>query len=70
MRRGEIKSVHFSKKKMSFGETSSCFILQSLGLCLPKNEPVYQNFECGYFSPILNLSSKSMSNNKQMSDIK
>ena len=35
MRRGEIKSVHFSKKKMSFGETSSRFILQSLGLRLP-----------------------------------
>jgi len=35
MRGGEIKSVHFSKKKMSFGETSSRFILQSLGLRLP-----------------------------------
>ncbi len=27
-------------------------------------------FECGYYSPILNLSSKTMSNNKQMSDMK
>ena len=31
---------------------------------------VYQKFECGYCSPILNLSSKTMSNNKQMSDMK
>ena len=36
MRRGENKSVHLQKKeKCEFWETSSRFILQSLGLRLP-----------------------------------